>query len=96
MANFQTKNPDLGKFFRVFNRRCWYIIWPFGLSHSYLVYCVAIWYILWLLSIIFPRYGILHHEKAGNPDHARHLRSIYTKSGFHIFPCRAARQPSHR
>jgi hypothetical protein len=32
----------------------WYILWPFG-------NLVAIWYIL-------PRFGILCHEKSGNPQ----------------------------
>jgi hypothetical protein len=56
MAYYQTKNSDLGKFLRVLeNGKCWYIICPFGLFYGYLVYCVAICYILWLcIWYIFP------------------------------------------
>jgi hypothetical protein len=33
-----------------------------------LVYFVAFWYILWLFGVcIFPRFGMLHEEKSGNP-----------------------------
>jgi hypothetical protein len=32
----------------------WYILWHFGIFCGYLVY--------------FPRFGILHHEKSGNPE----------------------------
>jgi hypothetical protein len=28
-------------------RRCWYILWTFGLFYGHLVYFKAIWYILW-------------------------------------------------
>jgi hypothetical protein len=53
MTYLQTKNPNLGKFWRdlYVNGRCWSILWPFGLFFSNLVYLVAIWYILWLFGI---------------------------------------------
>jgi hypothetical protein len=47
-----------------------YILWPFGLFYGYLVYFVAIWYILWLfdtLRCIISRFGMLYQEKSGNP-----------------------------
>jgi hypothetical protein len=28
---------------------------------------VAIWYSLWQIGICFPRLGMLHQEKSGNP-----------------------------
>jgi hypothetical protein len=28
-----------------FNRRCWYILWPFGIFQDHIVYLMAIWYI---------------------------------------------------
>jgi hypothetical protein len=59
MVCFQTKNPNLGTFWRalkwkmqVYFRVIWNI-WPFGNVG-------AIWY-------IFPRFGILCQEKSGNP-----------------------------
>jgi hypothetical protein len=58
MAYFQTKNPDLGKFWSVllwkmlvyftailFILRLFGIVCPFGLSCGYLVYCFFIWYV---------------------------------------------------
>jgi hypothetical protein len=54
MACFQTKNPDLGKFWRVLQWKMlvyfmaiWSILLPFGIF-------VAIWYILWLFGTFFP------------------------------------------
>jgi hypothetical protein len=58
MVYFQTKNPDLGKFWRV-------------LEWKMLVYFTVIWYILKVYFVaiwyIFPRLGMLHLEKSGNP-----------------------------
>jgi hypothetical protein len=61
MVCFQTKNSNLGKYWRaleskrlVYSVDIWYILWPFGDLE-------AIWY-------IFPRFGILCPEKSGNPS----------------------------
>jgi hypothetical protein len=67
MVCFQTKNPNLGKFWRAFElkivvyfmvirnilRSFGVFLWPFG-------NVAVIWY-------IFPRFGILCLEKSGNP-----------------------------
>jgi hypothetical protein len=60
MEYFQTKNPILGKFWRVLQWRMlvyfmaiWYILWLFGIFYGYLVYFMAIWYILWLFRIFY-------------------------------------------
>jgi hypothetical protein len=52
MVCFQTKSPNLGKFWRVFQWKMlvyfmaiWSISMPFGLFHGHLVYLMAIWYI---------------------------------------------------
>jgi hypothetical protein len=65
MVYFQTKNPNLGKFWRI-------------LQWTMLVYCVAIWAILRPLDIflaiwyISSRFGMLYQEKSGNPaSHAK-------------------------
>jgi hypothetical protein len=65
--NFQTKNPDLGKFWRVLQWKMllyfmgiWPILRLFGTFSGHLVYFMAIWY-------IFPRFGMLHQEKSGDP-----------------------------
>jgi hypothetical protein len=70
-AYFQTKNPDLGEFWRVlqwnvlvYYRAVWSILL---ILHSilgyygYLVYFMAIWYIC-------PVFGKLYQEKSGSPD----------------------------
>jgi hypothetical protein len=64
MAKFQTKNPNLGRFWRV-------------LQWKMLVYLMAIWSIsanfVWHFGkfcghlVYFPRFGILYHGKSGNP-----------------------------
>jgi hypothetical protein len=61
MVYFQTKNPNVGKFWKdlkwkmyigifygrlVYFTTIWYILWPFGLFFGYLVY--------------FSRFGMLH------------------------------------
>jgi hypothetical protein len=60
MVCFQTKNPNLGKFWRALQWNIlvcftviWHILWPFG-------NVVVIWY-------IFPRFGTVRQEKSGNP-----------------------------
>jgi hypothetical protein len=74
MAHFQTKNHNLGKFWRVLQwkmlvyfyvhlvyfRAIWSIFGPFGLFLVLLVYFMVIWY-------IFSRFGMLYREKSGNP-----------------------------
>jgi hypothetical protein len=50
------------------NGKCLYILWPdrlfygfiFGIFCGHFVYFIIIWY-------IFPRLGMLYHEKYGNP-----------------------------
>jgi hypothetical protein len=58
---FQTKNPNLGKFWRALDwkifgisygdlgylMKIWDILWRFGISYGDLGYLIEIWYILW-------------------------------------------------
>jgi hypothetical protein len=67
MVHFQTKNRNLGNFWRalqwkmlVYPMDIWSILRPFGIFRGNLVYFVVIWY-------IFLRVGILYQEKSGNP-----------------------------
>jgi hypothetical protein len=66
MAYFQTKNPDLGKFWRllqwklfVYYTAVWSILRLFGIFCAHLVYFwpfgifLAIWYILWPFGIFY-------------------------------------------
>jgi hypothetical protein len=73
MAFFQTKNPNLGKFWRYVQWKIlvkFIAIWSF---YGHLVYFVAFGYILWLFGIFFPRFGKLHQEKSGNPARQWHV-----------------------
>jgi hypothetical protein len=69
MVCFQTKNPNLGQFWRVL--QCKILVYIF---YDHLVYFTAIGNILWPFGIFyghlefFPRFGILYREKSGNPD----------------------------
>jgi hypothetical protein len=80
LPDFQSKNPDSGKFGGSCHGRCWCIVWPFGQFYCCLVYFVAIWYMLWPFGIccghlvywmviwyMFFRFGMLHQEKSGSP-----------------------------
>jgi hypothetical protein len=67
MAYFQTKNPNLGQFWRalkwkmlVYFKAIWNILRPIG---------IFIWpfVIQWSFGVYFSRFGILYHEKSGNP-----------------------------
>jgi hypothetical protein len=66
MVYFQTKNPNLGKFWRVLQ---WKMLAYFMVIWSILLpICIfrAIWSILWSW-FIFPCFGLLYQEKFGNP-----------------------------
>jgi hypothetical protein len=67
MVQLQTKNPNLGKFWRllqlkvlVYFMSIWSILRPFGRFYGHLVYCVVIWF-------IFPVLVCFYRAKSGNP-----------------------------
>jgi hypothetical protein len=67
MAYFQTKDPDLGKIWRVLQWQMfvyyiavWYILRHLGILCGHLVHFMVIW-------DIFSRFGILYLLKSGNP-----------------------------
>jgi hypothetical protein len=73
MLYFQTKNPNLGKFWRAFQRNMLAYFTAIGsiikllyIFYISLVYFLALWYILWSFGI-FPRFGTLYQGKSGNP-----------------------------
>jgi hypothetical protein len=47
MVYFQTKNPILGKFWKVLQ-------WKMLVFYGQMVYFMAIWYIMWSFGIFFP------------------------------------------
>jgi hypothetical protein len=66
MVYFQTKNSDLGKFWRtlqwmmlVYIMNICSILQPSNIFYGHLVYFLVNWY-------IFPRVGMLYQEKSGN------------------------------
>jgi hypothetical protein len=68
MVCFQTKNTNLGKFWRVLLWKNLGIFYdhlvnlrPFEIFYGHLVYFMVAWY-------IFPRFGILDQEKFSNLD----------------------------
>jgi hypothetical protein len=77
---FQTKNPNLGKFWRAVDWKIfeisygdlgylmeiWDILWRFGISYRDLVYFMAIWYILYLFGTFF-RFGYHVPRKIWKP-----------------------------
>jgi hypothetical protein len=67
MVCCQTKNPNLGKFWRVLQwkmlvyfKDTWSIVRSFVIFYRHLVQFVVIWY-------ISSSFGILYQEKSGNP-----------------------------
>jgi hypothetical protein len=69
MAYFQTRIPNLGKFWRVLQWKMlvyfmaiWPTVRPFGIFCDRLEYLRAIYYIFTI-----SRFGILYQEKSGNP-----------------------------
>jgi hypothetical protein len=80
MVCFQTKNTDLGKFWRVLQRKMlvyfvsiWSILRALEIFFGHVVYFVVIWY-------IFPRFGMLYQEKSGNPGPCHTVIEIIVKS----------------
>jgi hypothetical protein len=75
MVYFQIKNTNLGKFWKVLQRKMLVFLWSFRLFYSQMVYFMAIWYIWWPLGmfggllVYFSRFGMLYREKSGNPVH---------------------------
>jgi hypothetical protein len=53
MVCFQTKNPNLGKFWRALDWKMFYILWPFGIFYGDLGYFMTIWYILYSFGTFF-------------------------------------------
>jgi hypothetical protein len=80
MVCFQTKNPNLGKFWGflqwkifVYFMTIWSILRTLEIFYGHLVHFVVIWY-------ISPRFGNLYQEKSGNPDRSAH--SCYLNRGW--------------
>jgi hypothetical protein len=53
MVCFQTKNPNLGKFWTVLDGKCLHVLWPFGIFYGDLRYFMTIWYILYSFGTFF-------------------------------------------
>jgi hypothetical protein len=73
MVYFQTKNPTLGKFWRVLQRKMivylmviWSILRPIGVIYGHLVQFFIHWY-------IFSCFGMLYHETSGNAEQRTYI-----------------------
>jgi hypothetical protein len=55
MVYFQTKNPNLGKFWRELQWKMLVFLWTFGLLYGHLVYFMDIWYIFRTFGLPFLR-----------------------------------------
>jgi hypothetical protein len=62
MVSFQTKNPNLGKFWRdldwkrfMYFTTIWNILWRFGIFYDHWVHFVFIWY-------IFSSFGTMYQK----------------------------------
>jgi hypothetical protein len=80
MVCFQTKNPNLGKFWRVlpweilvYFMTIWSILRPLEIFYGHLVYLGVIWF-------IFSHFCILDQEKSGNPGRDTNGRFIYRRN----------------
>jgi hypothetical protein len=67
IVSFQTKNPNLGKFWRALDWKLliyfmviWNILHTFGIFYHHLLHVVFMWY-------IFSGLGNIYKEKSGNP-----------------------------
>jgi hypothetical protein len=54
MVCFQTKNPNLGKFWRVLQWKMFAFLCPFGLFYGHWKHFMTIWYILWSFGTFLP------------------------------------------
>jgi hypothetical protein len=81
MASFQTKHPNLGKFYRVLQWKMLLYFMTVGSILRPLVYFVAICYILWL----FGRYIFPVLVYCTNKNLAALVRSRFTKNPFWNF-----------
>jgi hypothetical protein len=85
MVYFQTKNPNLGKFWRaldwkmmIFFMAIWNILQTFLICYDRLAHFVFIWY-------IFPGLVLcMYEEKSGNPAKTIHSTSILSSAKMHL------------
>jgi hypothetical protein len=82
---FQTKNPNLGKFWRTSEWKVWKyfmdilnILRTFGIFYDRLVHFVLIWY-------IFSGFGIMYQEKSYSPE-LDPKRVRWSRFFVHVFP----------
>jgi hypothetical protein len=90
MVSFQTKNPNLGKFWRTLDCKMliyciaiWNNLQTFGIFYDHLVNFLFIWY-------IFSDLGIMYQEKSGNPGYnasvVKNTLSVLERYEKYIFP----------
>jgi hypothetical protein len=61
MVSFQTKNPNLGIFWRALDcKMLIYFMAICNILQTFVIFCVHL--------VIFSSFGIMHQEKSGSPD----------------------------
>jgi hypothetical protein len=70
MAYFQSKNPNLGKFWRALQ---WNMLVYLMASLYFYQICIVCGHLVDYMVVwyIFPRFGMMYQEKSGNPDMSR-------------------------
>jgi hypothetical protein len=75
MVYFQTKNPNLGKFWRdldwkmlIYFMAIWNILRAFEICYAHWIRFLLIWY-------IFSGFGTMYREKSGNPGQCHKINS---------------------
>jgi hypothetical protein len=89
MVYFPTKNPNLGKFWKVLQWTMMVFLGPFCLFYGQMVYLLSGQLVCTFYAhlIYFSRFGMLYREKSGNPAWdvnrvARRFNSIPKNSNF--------------
>jgi hypothetical protein len=84
MVYFQTKNPTLGKFWSALEWKM-LVYFIFMIYYGHLVYLMTIWKFMGIL-VYPPHFGILYHEKSGNPGQQSKAESLKNSKTTEILP----------
>jgi hypothetical protein len=84
MVYFQTKNPNLGKFWRASDWKMLIYFMAVGKFDGHFGYFMTICYILCSFGTFFRFFGIMHQEKSGNPapEPKKMERNTFSLKGF--------------
>jgi hypothetical protein len=81
---FKPKIPIRVSFAGSCNRKCWYILWPFGPFSSHFVYFMALWYIFHVLVYCTTEYLATVHTSKNHTCISEHLLTKHMYMYVHI------------